>query len=469
MTSFSPIKSHLATPKQHSHAGEVSVKIGAAEITDAIFAANFTFATNENSKADLRIDARHPAVFDIDWRSPVSAIANSDRPVFAGDVTEVRVDGPQIVITAVGHAALNETISTKYEAKGPAGEDLVYALVRESGLASDQIDIDSSFNSHPEVFEVVFPLEGIAPFEGQITVGKVTLTTGSRVLPLLQEFSESEMVAEFIAHSNFAVVYVTATRMFDAERQAVSEVDIALAWLTVRSQYSLAVLPDLSIPTWRRTVGQAKPSVKGVVYVRGMISRRRWVRTIEVLRATPDLPLDDPSLLLSRPALVRAAPEATIQALMSCARAGQLLDPATRITAIWDAFEFYAGKTKIPELYSRAELRAIKRSLPAGLPSAKRRRIEDMLGQLNSAPLLARLRQRISQDGVPVTEADFTLIAELRTIRNDLVHGRVGRSDVSVDAIDRGVAILARILLHSLSELGPVGVEAWRRGGVELR
>jgi len=61
-----------------------------------------------------------------------------------------------------------------------------------------------------------------------------------------------------------------------------------------------------------------------------------------------------------------------------------------------------------------------------------------------------RLDYTLRADGVPITEAEKTLLNELRDRRNDAVHGRPTTIPPR-EQVDWGVAIVARMLVYRLN------------------
>jgi hypothetical protein len=81
----------------------------------------------------------------------------------------------------------------------------------------------------------------------------------------------------------------------------------------------------------------------------------------------------------------------------------------------------------------------------AGLPDAQAKRVEDALRQrLNDFSITARLKYLLSEDGVPVAPEDLDLLRDLRTQRNEALHG--GAAAPAHDDVDRGVAFLSRAI-----------------------
>jgi len=69
-----------------------------------------------------------------------------------------------------------------------------------------------------------------------------------------------------------------------------------------------------------------------------------------------------------------------------------------------------------------------------------------VVGQLNNAPLLIRLKKQLDDDKVPIDEGEIELLLKLRKLRNDVVHGRRSILPEPED-IEYAISIVARMLL----------------------
>lgn len=144
--------------------------------------------------------------------------------------------------------------------------------------------------------------------------------------------------------------------------------------------------------------------------------------------------------------------------MLALARAAHEVDPIGRVQALFEAIEFYVGDIKVDKLFSKCDRKGILRALPR-LMAEQSRRIEQLVGDLNNAPLRTRLMRALDIDGVLVTAPEIELLWRLRDLRNDVVHGR--RSDLPVtEDVEYGVSIVSRMLVYRVARLlaeGDVG------------
>lgn len=440
----------FGSTSEHSIGRTRIISIGSIDVSSAVAEASFSNAINDRPKATIVLRAEHPTVPYIDWRAPVSVITvqnGEQRPLFGGDVVNTSLKSGTLIIECSGAAYFSEVRMGAYACTKNAGIDLIYATARDGGTPSEMIEIDMGAALF-EVFEVVIPVSGISRLETPYRQGNVLLTSSRDVLNGISQFDHRPLVEDFSKAEVFAVVYRSDLRMHDVEKMALADISATLDWLAIRSQYSLAVLPDGSTPAWSRKIGSARLSARSLAYVRGLLSDRRWLRDTSTQRDVAPLGLDDESLMLRNPGDLVELSQRVRLALSAYQRAVHEADPASRATQIWEVIEFYAGKTEVPVKFSKGDLKRIKRSLPKDFNVDQTARIGDLIGMLNSVPLLARLRVQIASDGIPITEEEFETLSRLRVLRNDLVHGRVGSAGAVASEIGRGLGLVARIITY---------------------
>ena len=257
---------------------------------------------------------------------------------------------------------------------------------------------------------------------------------------------KGELRDGFLRGDAYCVACVTAKTVFDAEQAGVGEIDTAVSWLAVRAHYGLAFLPGGEPVSFRREHALARPAYGPVVAGFGLTSRRAWVRKRTGTEGDRSLPLDEFML----PELPRGLTIQDRQAVVACRRAVTEADPLGRITALWDAIEFYVAGAKAPTLFNDAELAAARHAVAdLNLSDVQRARLLDAVAKLNSAPLMARLRAALDSDRVPITEAELAFLQRLRKIRNDAVHGR-GAAVPEDEALEYGVSVVSRMLAYRL-------------------
>ncbi|WP_141743605.1 hypothetical protein [Streptomyces abyssalis] len=328
---------------------------------------------------------------------------------------------------------------------------MIYTLARGGGLRDDQIRVQGIEDLGSEVFEIVCPIRGIE-VQDPIRIGSVTIASESAVE--LTSIPDPEgFASEFRGFQAYAVAYVTDRLMLSAEKVGIQEIDLCLSWLTVRSRYSVPPLPDGTLHSWDRASMFVSPSRGRFVYLRGLSTHRRWLRIPKQEVNLGNLELAQKHAGLTKPSLFRAAPMNIRQAIVSCARAAKGIDDLDRVLALWEAIEFYVGDTSVPRLFSKSEMKAIRKAMPKLDNDEKSSRLGILLGDLNSPPLIVKFRRRVAIDGAPVSQSDVDLFVKLRKIRNDAVHGR-SLSEPESSEVSQAVAVLSRILVFRMHALG---------------
>ncbi|WP_411075162.1 hypothetical protein [Streptomyces sp. cmx-4-7] len=375
----------------------------------------------------------------------------STRRVFTGFVVEANVAGSNIEILCNSFPELKERRISRTATAAVPQIEMLYTLMRGGGLSDEQIKIDGLENLPEEVFEVVTPAAGVVA-DGVKNIGPVSIL-GRDDLNLDGIPGSADFIGDFQRHETYAMTFATSALMLVAEEKGLLDIDLALSWLTVRSRYSIAPLPDGSTAGWNRENTLISPSRGELVLVRGLRTHRRWLRAPEQPSQLTDLDLGATHSSFVLPRMKQNLPLNMRQAISACARAAQGRDDIDRVTALWEAVEFYVGKTAVPALFSKSERRAIKRSLPKFGDQAKDGRLEMLLGDLNNPPLFVKFRRKIAIEGAPVSQNDIDLLSTLRKVRNDVVHGR-SPNRPKTHEVNQGVAVVARILVYSVDSLG---------------
>jgi hypothetical protein len=196
----------------------------------------------------------------------------------------------------------------------------------------------------------------------------------------------------------------------------------------------------------------AHPRRRGLASVRGTTSGRHWIRR-------PEMAGQDRQIRLSetiRP-LDGVLPRLSIQeqqALLALGRAGREPNLLVRVHSLWEAIEFYCSGVSVDPLFTTEQLQAISGSLPK-LEPVQRQRVADAIGQLNSAPLLIRLKKAIRDDNAPVTDTEVDLLQRLRKLRNEVVHGKRSQLPVPED-VEYATSVVARLLMYRVARLKAV-------------
>ena len=137
------------------------------------------------------------------------------------------------------------------------------------------------------------------------------------------------------------------------------------------------------------------------------------------------------------------------QALLACQRAAAEPDALARVQALWEAMEFYVAGARVPPLFTREQLSALRRAIPVDLNDEQRQRMLNKIAELNNPPLMIRLRRVLETEGTPVTEAEIALLRRLRDLRNNVVHGRSAALPEQED-VQYATSVVSRMLIFRI-------------------
>jgi len=193
------------------------------------------------------------------------------------------------------------------------------------------------------------------------------------------------------------------------------------------------------------------PRAASVVLVRGVESGRIWLRWSDGTGDPLERTLEPDSSFGALPAEVSPALR---QALLALARATNESVMESRLQSLWEAIEFYVAGTKGPKLFSQDEIDKLIDSMPSDLTADQAHKLETTIRGLNMPALGVRLRWRLDQDGVQLSDDEHALLfKKLREARNDLTHGRPIRKLPTREEMHRGVSIVARMLVERVITL----------------
>jgi hypothetical protein len=401
------------------------VRIGGVDVSAAIRSGHATTAVSTLPVASFTLD------LDLLSPDPVDLLAEVtlDRIVgpahvrrFTGVVVTAYAAGHQLTIEARSGTAFTESVIPGLTQRGVPGFEIIHLLGRMSGLRDDQMRIDGMDTLPREVFEVVVAVTGLQ-ISQPIQVGTVRLLPAPAGLRILDGLPTAAFDRPFRSAPCHAVVLCTAHRAVDAEEEGLQEVRTALAWIAVRVRYGLLLLPDETVQSFTRQDARSLPQAADLVAIHGLRSGRTWLRVAGEASRAPILALEG-SPHLMQPPLPSMLTLQDRQALLACRRAAAEPDPLVRVQALWEAIEFYVAGARVPPLFTREQLSALRNAIPAGLSNEQRQRVLDKIGELNDPSLMKRLHAVLDTENAPITDAEIALLRRLRDLRNDAVHGR---------------------------------------------
>lgn len=424
-----------------------TVFFGTTEAAPGLIRGTTSSAINTMPDAHLLLDDSCVSG-PIDYFAPLQVGARFDErviPRFSGSVTTAEPTEEGIVVTALGGASMAETLLGRTAATRVPTAELVYLLARTGGVDDDHLNVQGLDDLPTEIFEVVTPIDGLH-------VEKPTTFAGARLLPrdhgvrVLAGLELDDELREPFDAPAYALALVTRRHMYSAEEDGLAEIDLALAWLTTRLRYGLARLPDGAPLSFSRSQSLHSVNRRDLVCVRGLSTRRQWLReptsrtAVEMLSLGIGDPRLDPNL---RPMTM---PER--QALLALRRAAMETDPIGCLLAVWEAVEFFCSGKKVAKLFAKDELAVLKELVPTSLTEGQTKKLVRTIETLNDPPLMARLQALIDEQGVPITDGEWRLLEALRKMRNDVVHGR-DRTPPLPEHLDQAVSVVARLLVYA--------------------
>jgi hypothetical protein len=405
-------------------------------------------AINEPDRANGRVSADDIAAAAADWAAPAQAAVGT-HVLMSGHVVEAipATDG-SVDVSLRSALALEESLMPPMVAQNLTPQEIVYAAARSAGFAAAKIDIHGLDAVPVEPMWVLAPIAGVR-VEDTVRIGVVEFMDGEAGRTMLRRFSPplapvfTEPLEDVSAYARVAVV---ARLPYDAEQDGLLLIDTAAAWLTTRLRYSWSHGPNGSLQLYERAptrIAVQRRDGVGVLAVDG--PRRCWRNGTSAGRSSGAVELTS-ATRWTEPSLPTEVPPGDRQALLALHRAATTTDPVQRVTALWEAIEFYVGKRRPERLFSRTEIDAIVDDAIRRLADDKAARVEDVLrGFLNQPPISARLKYVFDQEGVPVTDNDLALLSRLREERNLALHGSSAAPEH--DEIDRGIAVMSRAFI----------------------
>jgi len=434
------------------------VKVGGEHLR--VTEGRMSSSMGDRSYASFTLDLRYLAAIDL--TSPVQLVipgasadpsADDALPRFTGHVVTASPDEGTLAIKAEGALGMVESKVGLLQTAGVTAQETIYLVARQGGFPAERLKIQGLDEMPLEVFVVEMPVVGI-------TVDRVVSGPGVEFLPLAEggdglEFGPFTHVLDDVATrwgrpTARARTYVTGRLMYDAEQEGIARIERALDALLATATYGLSRDPwERDLPFDRAQL-RARPAPIPVVFAQGVASGRRWLHALAGNPIETHLDVGASferwsQVLSGRPSdeLVRA-----LRALRDAA--DEARDVFDRCHAFCTVLEYYAASSKPRHVVSKSvkkqALAAIKSIEMADL---ERDRLRQIIGQVNSPPLIARVRHQVVQDGTPVSDVEWTLILKLRGARNDAVHGKGRTTEVpDADELRWGVSIASRLLLY---------------------
>lgn len=444
----------LARATERTH-----LRVGDVEVASAYVGGGATTTLNYLPSAKIRLDLDLLGSAPLDYWGPVHyalELDGDEHELFAGAVQQVDLNGDVASLACEGAADLIEHNPGGILAADVNTAELVLSLILQAGLPTDIIPMAERPDEPPEeTFDVLVPVRGVEVGE-PVDVGSSSIVPASRGLDALGMFpiegeAAERLAADFSDATSYGFAEARAGWLHDAEDAGATAIETSVAWLVTRGRYGFARLPDGRGQAFSRQESLRGPDTGPTVIVRGRTSGRRWLRW----RGPGDpvartLAAGSPSL---EPELPHNLGPRERQALLALRRAASEAIAESQVQALWEAIELYVGRTKLSPLFAPEELDRLRAAIPSDLKPAQAEAVAKAIDNLNDAPLVVRLRERLESDGVPLSESERKLLFKtLRRARNATVHGRSEQRLPSREQIQRGVSLVARMLVHRIAK-----------------
>lgn len=429
----------------------LKASLGTTQLGPAVIAGKLHSTLNDLPRASLTLSTTLLAGQPLDYFGTVDIqLGERDRPTFLGNVVKAEPAGDEVHLGCQTHPSMTERKVAAFEAIRADAREVMHLMTRAGGLSEDMINIEGLNDLPLEVIEVLIPLAGVS-VASPLRLGRLTLLDPAHTMPLVEPFSHADGRDAFTSADCHALYRVVDRRMLDVETRAIAAVDAVLSWLVTRARYGLTHLPHGQAQTFIRVRALSRPRRREFVVSHGLDSGRTWLRSLARDDAQELIDINSPEWAPPEPESLSDAQRLSLAALRD---AVDTQDPLVRVQALFQAIEFYVAGVNTPSLFDKSEARRVRRSVPKDVAPELRQRALNLLAKLTDPPLMAKLREAIRRDGVPLTDAEFDLLSRIRVARNGTVHGRSAQPP-SNDDLDYAVSVVARLLLYGLGRREP--------------
>lgn len=247
----------------------------------------------ENDGAEVAVAVTALLGDDIEYlgEAAVEAVLPSGEahPLFTGVVNTVDFSDDVARLTLVGvEMELSEIRMGGLVSEGVRTVELIYCILRLSGIPDERMELDGWTGSDPDVFLVAVPVEGIAVTSTRgIFEAAIGPANPARLL-----VPGSELRDQFTAASCWASATVHAGSLVEAEQRGLDAIDDALSSLEGLCAFSYSILGGVPRP-YVRDRTRLRPRRLGVVFTGSVTHPRQWLRSLSDSLDRPTVDVDD--------------------------------------------------------------------------------------------------------------------------------------------------------------------------------
>lgn len=384
-----------------------------------------TMELNNVASATVTIPIRDLVDARVDYLAEAAVLDEDSAVKFQGLVESVEIEGDQATIKLRNGQELTDTRLGGLGVARVDGREIVWALARSAGIPQARIAIEGWTPGPDELFEVVIPLVGLR-VDRRFELGGVLITAEPHVSRSVEDLGPEPIKSAFQGGSCWAIANIRARTLFEAEAAGVEAIAVAIGWLAARSHYAGASLPNGECINFDRTHTLSRIDRGGAVFVRGLATARRWLRSPTNFIHAEDLRPESVDLIELPPSVAADLTQQEREAIAAWKRSVEAPDPMAQVSAISETIEFLCAGLTTPgaHLFAKAERKHLLKYATANLSSAQQERVKRLVGLLNEPSLGAKIDHWLAREGVLLTQSDREVLDRVREVRNNFVHGR---------------------------------------------
>lgn len=199
--------------------------------------------------------------------------------IYGGWVVTATPAGREVVLELDTGVALDEFRIGRLATSGMEDTELVWSVAQIAGLAHEQLHIQG-LHEQPDAVLVAMPVEHITLSEDLYQGAVVLSRDAERIAQGIGPLRDSEEKAAFAAAGAWAIVVLQSGMLLAAEQDAIPRIDAALDRLALEAQFSLACGPDGTPLPFARSQLFSDPIARREVLVWGLLTGRRWLRSL---------------------------------------------------------------------------------------------------------------------------------------------------------------------------------------------
>ncbi|QHJ69214.1 hypothetical protein [Planococcus halotolerans] len=353
-----------------------------------------------------------------------------------------------------------------YSSQGLNLQSHVNAILRTAGIKKEQINIES-VKEIKAPYLVIIPIVDLSITSGSFGLGDVSFYSKEQVLFKYKNMSELYKHDLHEKFQTFAQTIVESDNTYDAYQLGLLKVQSALDVIMLLAKNDRAFnLYNLGheFNKWNRLGIYQNPTCSTFYYVENMIGSEKIFSDSKNIRAKNSLLIDSTldkqlkELEWYEEKLYEKLTNQQSPILKQIFNAIKWLNRSWKATDIEDkviytniSMEFLVDKVKTEPFLPKEIVTEFKQDIKLLLKDKdiyteeyEGKIKEKSLGNLSNPPLKVKVQSLINQLKIPITADEFDKLWEVRSYRNDLIHGR---SDLEINAEN---VLLANIVMGEL-------------------